>query len=271
MKALTQSVLAAAMLMALPFASAEACNKNAWLGNTAAAAGAVAGGPRDAVPQPTYEARCSLATSSGQFVTDDTPGAESVFRARFAVFTGVSGGTAKVFRATTADANGGTEVFSVDFTGSTFAFPGTGAAAVSGISANRWYQVEVVNNRTANTFEARVRGAGSDTVLTQSGAAAASDVGSASLGFISGSATGGRVVVDAYESTRAPSTVIGFLCRGDTNIDGTRNVSDVIQVRNMAAGGNLVSGQADFNEDGNVNVTDVIQVRNVAAGAGAQC
>lgn len=269
MKTVTTSILAAAVLWALPFASVEACNNTAWNGNTGAAANTTPGGPASATPQRRYGGLCSLsAAAAGGFVTDNTPSAEGLYQARFYVFT-PTGGTAQVFRTTTANANAGTQVFAVEFTGNSFTFPGTGAGAISGIQTGRWYGVEVTNNRTANTFSARVRGAGNDTVLTASGTAAAADVSSASLGFISGTATG-AVVVDDFESTRS-ATPIGFLCKGDTNGDGVRNIVDVIRIRNDAASPALsaTTGQPDFNEDGVVNISDVILVRNVAAASPA--
>ena len=264
MKTVTTGILAAAVLMALPFASAEACNNLAWNGNTSAADSTVAAGPATATPQRRYGGLCSLqAPTSGGFVTDNTPSAEGLYQARFYVYT-PTGGNAVVFRTTDADANGGSQVFAVEFTGTSFTFPGTGAAAITGIQTGRWYGVEVTNNVGANTFTARVRGAGSDDILPSTGSAAPGNVGSASLGFISGSS--GPVIVDEFESTRS-ATSIGFLCRGDTNGDGQRNIVDLIQIRNNAAASALTpaSGQPDFNEDGQISVIDVILVRNVAA------
>ncbi len=262
MKALTQSVLAAAMLLALPFAAAEACNTTAWNGNTSAATGIVAGGPASAVPgerNARYEELCSVRATSGQFVTDNTPTAEATYRARFYVLTPATG-NAKVFSATSGQSNTGTEVVGVTFTGSSFTFSGvTGAAAVTGILPGRWYSVELVVQSGA-AFSASVAGAASFTG-TSSGTSPALSVESASLGMLSGTAP--FAIVDAFGSTRSATTPIGRLCKGDTNADNTRNVQDVLRVRNDAAG-SPTRGQPDFNEDGQVNVSDVIQIRNVA-------
>lgn len=262
MKTVTTSILAAAVLWALPFASVEACNNTAWNGNTGAAANTTPGGRASPTPQAAYGGNCSLrAAASGGFVTDNTPNAEGLYQARFYVFT-PTGGTAQVFRTTTANANAGTQVFAVEFTGNSFTFPGTGAGAISGIQAGRWYGVEVTNNRTANTFSARVRGAGNNTVLTASGTAAAGDVSSASLGFIAGTATG-AVIVDDFESTRS-ATSIGFLCKGDANNDGFLTIADAGLIRNTFLNPSTVSlsGQPDFNEDGFVTIADAGLVRN---------
>ncbi|MCG6117710.1 MAG: dockerin type I domain-containing protein [Aquimonas sp.] len=270
MKTVTTSILAAAVLMALPYASAEACNNSAWNGNTSAANSTTPAGPASATPQRRYGGLCSLqAAASGGFVTDNTPSSEALYQARFYVFT-PAGGTAQVFRTTTANANGGTQVFAVEFTGTSFTFPGSGAAAITGIQAGRWYGVEVTNNTTANTFAARVRGAGNNTVLTSNGTAAAGSVTSASLGFISGTATG-AVVVDDFESTRS-ATSIGFLCKGDTNADGVRTVADAGRIRNEFLNPTLAAttGQPDFNEDGAVTIADAGLVQTLfLSGQGA--
>lgn len=258
MKTVTTSILAAAVLWALPYASAEACNNTAWNGNVAAA-GSVPAGP--AQGQARYGGLCSLRTTApGQFVTDNTPSAEGLYQARFYVWAQPTGGTATVFRATTGNSNGGTEAFRVDFTGTSFTFPGSGAGAITGVQAGRWYGVEVTNNRSANTFTARVRGAGVDAISTSSGTAAAADVTSASLGFIGGGATGGTVIVDDFESTRS-ATPIGFLCRGNANNTGssanTRDIDDVTLIVAEIFNEGFAPGTPDFNEDGAVTIDDV--------------
>jgi len=264
MKALTQSVLAAAMLVALPFAAAEACTKNAWNGNTGSAAGAVAAGPQTG--QRSYEGLCSLRTTAGQFVTDNTPAAEGTYSARFYVYTGGSG---KVFSATTANDNGGTEVVGVSYNGSAFTF--SGATAVSPIAAapNAWYSVSFTNV-SGGAFSVSVQGNGVAAATTGSGTAAAGTVESASLGFIG--AGSGTFDTDAFESRRT-SALIPRLCRGDTNGDSARNITDAIRVRNqfVSGGASPAGGQADYSEDGNVNITDAIQIRNVFVSGQSAC
>lgn len=259
MKTVTTSILAAAVLWALPYASAEACNNSAWNGNVSAA-GSVPAGPAEG--QARYGGLCSLRTSPGQFVTDNTPSSEGLYQARFYVWAQPTGGTATVFRTTTANSNGGSEAFRVDFTGTSFTFPGTGAGAITGVQAGRWYGVEVINNRTANTFSARVRGAGVNTILTSSGAAAPADVTSASLGFIGGGATGGTVIVDDFESTRS-ATAIGFSCRGDVNGNGAVNNGDRVVLTNELLGSAFATGFPDCNEDGVINPGDRVCLTNL--------
>jgi hypothetical protein len=272
MKALTQSVLAAAMLLALPFAAAEACNVNAWNGNTSAATGIVAGGPAATIPaerNARYEELCSVKATSGQFVTDNTPSAEATYRARFYVLTPATG-SAKVFSATSGQSNAGTEVVGVTFTGTSFTFSGvTGAAAVTGILPSRWYSVELVVQSGA-AFSASVAGAASFTGTT-SGTSPALSVESASLGMLSGTAT--AVTLDAFASTRSGTTPIGRLCKGDTNGDGSRNITDSIRARNEFVSGGLspTAGQPDLNEDGLVNITDSIQIRTLFVSGQAAC
>lgn len=268
MKALTQSVLAAAMLMALPFASAEACNKNAWNGNTAAATAAIAAGPASAPAQRRLEGSCSLGTSSGQFVTDDTPNAEATYQARFYVFTG---GTGKVFSATTENGGAGTEVIGVSYNGTQFTFSGATGVAPITATAQRWYSVNVTHV-SGQPFSVSVQGAGAATPVTGSGTSATATVGSASLGMI-GTGTG-TFQTDAFESTRS-TTPIPRLCRGDTNGDSNRNIQDAIRIRNEFNNPSTSSttGQPDYNEDGSVNIQDAIQIRNLfnSGAANAAC
>lgn len=259
MKALTQSVLAAAMLMALPFASAEACNFNAWNGNTSAAAVGTAAGP--SAGQRRIKGTCSYqAAASNAFVTDNTPNAEATFQAFFYVFTGATG---KVFSATTGNGNTGTEVVGVSYNGTAFTFSGATGVAPIAAPANRWIGVRLIH-RSGQPFSVAIQGAGAASPTTGTGTSATATIESASLGLI-GTATG-TAQFDEYNSVRS-ETAIPFLCRGDANNDGIRNVVDVIQVRNEAAAPtvSLTQGTPDFNEDGQINVVDVIQIRNQAA------
>ncbi len=264
MKALTQSVLAAAVLLAVPFASAEACNFNAWNGNTAATAGAVTAGPQTG--QRTYEGVCSLRTAAGQFVTDNTPSAEATYQARFYVYTS---GNGKIFSATTANSNGGTEVVGVSYNGTAFTFSGATGVAPIPAAPNAWHSV-TLTHVSGGAFSVSVQGNGAATPTTGAGTSATASVSSASLGFI-GAGTG-TFDLDAFESTRS-TTPIARLCRGDTNGDGARNITDAIRARNqfVSGGASPAGGQADINEDGSVNITDAIQIRNAFVSGQSAC
>lgn len=270
MKSMTKNLMAAALLMALPVGASFACTTTAWNGNTGAAAGAEAGGPVPATGGfARYSGSCALRTGTGEFVTDNTPGGtgsgtEAVYRARFYVLTS-STGTAKVFSATAGDGNTGAEAVGVsyDATAGSFTFSGVTASAVTGITAGRWYSVELFHNTAggAGSFTASVAGNNGFTG-SSTGTATATGIGSASLGMISGGA--GTLIVDEFESTRSADTAIGRLCQGDTNGSGTRTVADVVQIRNeaLSAGASPAGGQPDANENGGVNVSDVVVVRN---------
>lgn len=270
MKSMTKNLMAAALLMALPVGASFACTTTAWNGNTGAAAGAEAGGPVPATGGfARYSGSCALRTGTGEFVTDNTPGGtgsgtEAVYRARFYVLTS-STGAAKVFSATSGDGNTGTEAVGVtyDATAGSFTFSGVTASAVTGITAGRWYSVELFHNTAggAGSFTASVAGNNGFTG-SSTGTATATGIGSASLGMISGGA--GTLIVDEFESTRSADTAIGRLCQGDTNGSGTRTVADVVQIRNeaLSAGASPAGGQPDANENGGVNVSDVVVVRN---------
>jgi len=270
MKALTQSVLAAAMLVAFPFAAAEACSKNAWLGNPSAAAGALASGPElpagNANKIARYSGKCAIRTSAGQFVTDNTPNAEGTYRARFYVYTG--NGNGKFFSATAGEDASGAEVVGISFNGSAFSFSGpTGVATVPGV-ANRWYSIEFVKE-PGGAFSASVQGNGATTATTVTGTGATGTVSSAALGFI-GTGTG-AFLADEFESTRSATTAIGRKCRGNAvATDTIINIQDRIAINNeilgQTAGTGVASGQPDINEDGVISIQDRIQVNAIITG-----
>ena len=289
MKISSRTLLAAALLTALPMGSALACTIGAWQG-TNTATNANAKGPSPGTPAfARYSGACSLeATSAGTFVTDNSPGTEGAgtpYRARFYVLTPATG-TAVVFGAYASDAagasGGATPVVSVEFTGSAFRFAGsgvTGTPQITGVVANRWYSVELSYQQSlANGLTATVQGNGAAALPALSNATGAGTVGSASLGLISGTAT--RVVLDAFVSTRA-TTPIGRLCPGDANnswvtssgVTG-RTVADAVIIRNEVAinGTSAVAiGQPDVNESGGVTVGDAAIVRNLVATAQGAC
>ena len=279
MKSMTKNLMAAALLMALPVGASFACTTTAWNGNTGAATGAEAGGPVPATGAfARYSGSCALRTGTGEFVTDNTPGGtgpgtEAVYRARFYVLTS-STGTAKVFSATAGNGNTGAEAVGVSYDAGagTFTFSGVTAPAVTGITAGRWYSVELFHNTAGGmgSFTASVAGNNGFTG-SSTGTATATGIGSASLGMISGGA--GTLIVDEFESTRSADTAIGRLCPGDTNADGQRNVTDAIRARNefVSGGASPTSGQPDLTENGVVDVTDSIRIRNLFVGGQAAC
>lgn len=270
MKALTQSVLAAAMLVAFPFAAAEACSKNAWLGNATAAAGVLASGPElpagNANKIARYSERCAMRATTGQFVTDNTPNAEGTFRARFYVYTGTGNG--KFFSATAGDDASGAEVVGISFNGSAFSFSGpTGVATVPGV-ASRWYSIEFVKE-PGGAFSASVQGNGATTATTVTGTGATGTISSAALGFIGPGA--GFFLADDYVSTRSATTAIGRKCRGNAvATDTIINIQDRIAINNeilgQTAGTGVASGQPDINEDGVISIQDRIQVNAIITG-----
>lgn len=279
MKSMTKNLMAAALLMALPVGASFACTTTAWNGNTGAAAGAEAGGPVPATGGfARYSGSCALRTGTGEFVTDNTPGGtgsgtEAVYRARFYVLTS-STGTAKVFSATAGDGNTGAEAVGISYDASagSFTFSGVTATAITGITASRWYSVEIFHNTAggAGSFTASVAGNNGFTGST-SGTATATGIGSASLGMVSGGA--GTLIVDEFESTRSADTAIGRLCVGDTNASGTRNVADAIAARNefLSAGATPAGGQPDANENGTVNAQDSLIIRNLFLAGQTNC
>lgn len=265
MKAITNSVLAAAVLLALPFAS-EACTKNAWNGNTSASDGVRAAGWVDTPQLRAYEGLCAAEAGAGQFVTDNTPSAEATYQALFYVYTS---GTGKVFTATTAQSNGGTEAVGVSYNGTAFTFSGVSGVSAIPAVASRWYAVRLTY-QSGGAFSVAVRGNGSDTVATGSGTAPSATIESASLGLI-GTGTA-AFVFDGFQSTRS-TTPIPFLCKGDTNGDGSRTIVDAGRQRNhfLSGGSTPAGGQPDVNEDGFVTIVDAGLTRNIFLAGQAAC
>lgn len=269
MKISPRTLLAAALLTALPMGSALACTISAWTGTPSSPA-PTAGGPATGVAR--YSGVCALSTASGQYVVDNTPGAEGTYRARFYVLpSAVTGGAATIFKATVDNNGAGTNVVTVGYNGTAFNFTQNGTAVGTPINAaaGKWYSVEVYYKAGA-AFQATVAGGGNGatlgTVNVTSGIGAGT-VGSAVLGVSSGTASA-PVRFDAFESTRSETTAIGRLCRGDANGDGNINTFDVNAVINERVNGNLAQGQVDCNEDGSVNAFDqncVITLRLASA------
>lgn len=275
MKALTQSVLAAAMLLALPFAAAEACTNNAWNGNTGAATGTLPSGPALPAGDPNkiarYSGLCALAATAGQFVTDDTPNAEGVYQASLYVYTGT--GVGKFFSATADNGGAGAEHVGISFNGSAFSFSGpSGVATVPGVP-NRWYVINFTH-QTGAAFSASIRGNAATTATTVTGTSATGTIGSASLGFI-GAGTG-RFTLDEFTSVRTAATPIAQKCRGNATgpADTIISIQDRIAVNNeilgLSTGTGVAPGQPDINEDGLVSVQDRIQTNAIiTAGQGS--
>ncbi|MFA5590573.1 MAG: dockerin type I domain-containing protein [Lysobacteraceae bacterium] len=263
-----RTLLAAALLTALPMGTALACTTSAWSSVTGSAE---AGNPkgRDGEPAvPRYSGTCALqAASAGtSYVTDNTPGSEAVYRARFYVFTGSAANNPKIFSATTEDDGGGTEVVGVSINGSalTFAVNGTTVTDTVPVAASKWYGVEIAYQANG-PFEAKVRGnaAAAETVVASAGNAGALTVGSASLGVLNAASNTVPLAFDAFESTRSADTEVGRLCPGDANNDGIVNALDALAAINeFPSSGTYSLGQPDCTEDGIVNALDALCAMN---------
>lgn len=276
MKMKTLALVAAAGLGLVGAPSVFACSIAAWNGGPTGTP--VAGRPNDAAPTARYSGQCGLRSgAAANYVTDNTPAAETTFRARFYVYTGLTAGSALVFQALNADASPAQQIgVTYNATAGAFEFAtNTGSGTVGSILQSRWYSVDMAWSRAAANMVVTVRGAGATTdgTATITGVAATAQIDTARLGWISGGGTPAArtLTVDGYESRRA--TAIGRLCRGDANNDNNRNSGDQIVIRNEflgGAAGPLAAGQPDANEDGNINSGDQIIVRNIfLAGDGA--
>lgn len=268
MKISSRTILAAALLTALPMSGALACTITAW---DDATANALAGNPkgRNSEPAvPRYSGTCGLKAdvAGTSYVTDNTPGSEAIYRARFYVFTGSATGNPKIFSATSDDNGGGTEAFAVAITGTNLGFTvnGTSVATSHPIVANKWYGVEVLY-RAGGAFTAKVRGnaALTESTYTSAGNAGAVNVGSARLGVLNAAANATSLAFDAFVSTRDDANEIGRLCPGDASGDNIVNAVDALAAINeFPPSGPYAAGQPDCTEDGLVNSVDALCAMN---------
>lgn len=262
MKISTVTIMAAALMLALPASESLACTVSNWSAATANAQAGNQKGRNSEPAVPRYSGECALkADSAGtSYVTDNTPGTEGTYRARFYVYTGQAANNPKIFSATSGDNGGGTEAFSIALSGTAMAFTvdGTTVASTVPVAASRWYGVEVFY-KTGAPFTAKVRGAGAitETVVTSAGNAGAVTVGSARLGVLNAAANTPALAFDAFESTRSDSTEIGRLCPGDANGSGALTSGDATVIFDeLPASGVYALGQPDCNESGTITSAD---------------
>lgn len=293
---LSRKILAGAVIALLPLTGAMACTTSAW---THASGAPVADDPGtsnannnnpDQGNVPRYAGNCALlaASAGNSFVTNDTPGAEAIYRARFYVLTGATAGTPKVFRVTSDDKGGGTEIFSATYdpAGSKFDFTaaGTTVPSATGIAAGRWYSIEVFH-QNGQALSVTVNGnnssptniAGTPIVVSSAGPVAGT-VGSAQLGITNAGAVTGQIVVDEFDSTRSAATPIGRLRRGDANNSCASSatgisIADAVLIRNefLTNSGSLAGGAPDANESGGITIADATIVRNMFLTSNTSC
>lgn len=261
MKISSRTLLAAALMLALPLGTATACTVSNWDAATANAEAGNQKGLNGEPAVPRYSGECALKAATGgtSYVTDNTPGAEATYRSRFYVYTGSAANDTKIFSATSEDNGGGTEAFSIAINGGALAFTvnGTTMSGTVPVVANKWYGVESLYRAGAG-FEAKVRGANAatETVVTSTGAAGAVSVGSARLGVLNAVTNATSLAFDAFESTRSEATEIGRLCVGDANNDGLVNANDARAIVNEFNNQPYNLGQPDCTEDGLINAND---------------
>lgn len=275
---LSRKFLAGAIISLLPLGSALACNTSAWLGTNTTAVAADSGEPAAAFKR--YAGRCALRAAPTVVVADNSPAgaSETTYAARFYVHTGLTAGSAKVFSATTGDNGSGTETIGITYNQAgnfDFAINGASVGQVTGITASRWYSIDLLYQSGAS-FNVDVAGAAGATPagftgnLTVPGIAAGS-VGSVTLGFLSGGGTG-TLFIDEFDSSRA-ATKIGRLARGNARAESpvVYNVFDIIDTAQEVQRGAATftaTGQPDATEDGLLNVFDIIAVaRRVQTGS----
>lgn len=251
--------------------TASACSTAAW---TAVTGDVVAGGPTDADVAKRdvkkYVGSCGLkaGTSGSNFVAEtaqhSAEGGAAPYRARFFVFTGVTGAAvSNVFQALDADSSGNPVVtVAYDPTEANFDFlvNGTTRSTTAGSAPlNRWVTVEFVYQ--ANTaFSAKTRTLGEETVLASPQTAGAATIEAVQMGLLSGGGAG-NFHFDEFEASRAASAGSGqsgaftMRCRGDANGSGTITAGDRAAIT-AEIGGTPGAGATDCNESGSITAGD---------------
>jgi hypothetical protein len=262
---LLSAALGAAFMLS---STAEACTLDAWDVNGSIVGTPIPGGPahtNNTVRR--YSGVCGMrSTGTDNYVQNDDPAGDQIFRARFYVYTSNTGTPATIYQAGNGTTAG---VVSVTMNGGTqiTVTPVGGTAMNFGTTANRWYSVEIAMNATAtattgddpiaeNTVIARVGGGGSDTVNSNTSTiTTGSQIDFARLGCVSGCV--GNVDFEEYESTRSAGTAIGRLLRGDANGDGFYGGGDVLAVIRELVGASFATGRPDCEENGFIGGADV--------------
>jgi len=264
------ALLAAGLLV---HGSAQACSLAAW--DNPATGAPVAGGSAQGIAR--YSGLCGMrAVNPGpSFVSEsaqhNAEGGATPFRARFFVFTGISGASPVIFRA--LPTGGGGSVIDVTYNSGdgNFGFTvggNTQTTAAGSAPTGGWVQVELTYQAN-QAFTASTRRLGVQTALPAGLTAGAATIDAVQLGIIANGGGTGTLTFDEYEASRAAGGGAPFQARprGDANGDGVVSGPDIIQTLQAAAGVLTPVGQPDCNMDGVVSGPDIVCVVRVAAGA----
>lgn len=182
--------------------TAAACSLSAWSSTSGTP---IVDGPGGSPAVARYSGFCAMqADEIGDFVTDDSPESETVYIARFYVYTGShAGDSVDIFQARN---DNGFNMVRVQYTGTQFVFTmnGTGTSRSASVAPNRWYSVELdwVASESGGLGIA-LQGAGSATpiqVTPISGVNNVDDrISEARLGKIAGAGSG-FMNFDAFDS-----------------------------------------------------------------------
>lgn len=273
-KALLGTAIAAALMFGAQAVSA--CAINAWTSATGLAVGDT--GEPGAGFSRTF-GRCSLRVpnsnaGAGRFVVDDTPAAETSYRARFYYFTGDLSGDTDIFQ---ARMGASTNIIRIVHNGSTLSFSTTsGSPQTVTVADNRYYAIELAWASAAGTgsLTATVTGAGSATpagTINFANLANGSDrIDGARMGMIAGNPTvNSPVYFDEFDSRRTQNP--GLLCRGDANNSGTITGGDGQAAINEFVNGVIAPGFPDFGQNGTVTGGDAQAIINQFVNNGSAC
>ena len=241
--------------------SAFACSTDGWNGGVVGLSTTLTVNSPPVFPR--YSEFCAMRVTGDGSVRDLSPDHERI-RARFYVFSSLTGsGDAVLFRAY-GDESDGSPLFEIRQTNGNLVFDadgsGTGAGGADGSTPlpSGWVSIEF-DWQSGGTMGVWVNSDASVVAtppLEVTGASTGA-VDSIRLGLVGGLAGfSGNAVFDAYEAHS--TTPVGLLLVGDANGNGTVNSTDVsAALIETEIGGNLAPGQPDCNSNGVVNSTDV--------------
>lgn len=265
-KALLAGVALAACMGFAVNAQAQTCTVGNWDGGATGLSDADTG--TQGADNRRYGGPCGLRVpvdGTARYVSDNSPGNEPVYIARFYAFLDDAGddpvqifaaddGAADQIQVWYNETNPGDLTLRVFDAGAT-----ANDLTFAGVSSG-WHSIEFVWSADAAAAIAfSVDGAADITETVDTSGIA---IANAHLGNVSGADTGGSIDFDDFDSRRMERP--GRLCRGDTNDDGQVTQVDMLTIfAEVASGGtSFADGQPDYNEDGSISQIDFLQVLN---------
>jgi hypothetical protein len=267
----TKFLLGAAILGALAFTQANACNITAWSPTDSVGVTAANTGSPPAAGFARASGQCSAkmdGSATAKYVQDNTPTNAAMYKARFYIVSASAdtGASGFIYLARSATA---TDLIRIALTGNVLktTVAGGGAVADIPIVSGRLYSIELEwASGTAQPFQIKVQGNNTAAVTQTTTVTTTAVLKDVRLG-LSAAATG-SINFDEYDSRRTNPP--GRLCKQDANGNNQVQGSDRVAITNEILGTALAIGQPDCNENSLVQGSDRVCVTDAIL-AGATC